>query len=484
MRAGRLSFVLMLVAVLALLLAACGQSSPQTNNAGSATESAQEEPAATEQTEAAEEEAAEEVEPTEEPEATAESEPAAAGEPVEIEFWTLLTGALGERLDAQVQAFNASQNEVRVVNVFQGGYDELNQKLLASVAGGNPPPVTMIDYILVPFYAQQGVFLPLKEVATQEDLDEYLPSLLTDLSYQGDVYGLPYNRSTQGLYYNKELFEEVGLDPEDPPSTWEEYREYATKITEAEGNKAGGYATFQRWYFEPFLGQWGGQMNDAECNPTFQESAGVEMMSFFQGLHHEDEVVVMPANLSGGFDQQAIEFITGQVGMLLQSTAIQGFIGDTVDFPWGFTMLPEGPEGRVVTHGGGNLAITTSATPEQREAAWKFLDWITSPEQSGEFHMATGYMPSSEAVLDLEAVQTFHKEHPSWLTSVEQLEFARPTSCLVVNTGGLYVEVITEAIERILINNEEPEATLAQAAEELQTEIDRRRTAGELIEVK
>ncbi len=406
----------------------------------------------------------------------------AAG-PVELEFWTLLTGSLAETLDNQVNRFNESQDEVRIINVFQGDYEETNQKLLASVAAGNPPPLTMIDYILVPFYAQQGVFLALKDVATADELAGYIPALLSDLSYQGDVYALPYNRSTQGLYYNRDLFEAVGLDPDAPPETWEEFAEYSQIFTESGEGRSGSYANFTRWFFEPFLYEWGGQMNDENCNPTFHTTGGVDVMSFFQDLYHDQGYVILPSNLSGGFDQQALEFITQRVGMMRQSTAIQGFIGNTVEFDWGFGMLPAGPEGRAVTHGGGNVAITTSTTPEQRKAAWTFLKWLTSPEQSGEFHMATGYMPSSYAVLDLPEVKAFHAEHPSWLVSVEQLDFARATSCLVVNTAAVYHNVMTEAIQRIIINDEDPEAVLNEAAADLQMEIDNRRAAGELIDL-
>ena len=471
-RKSRAWFIYPIILLLfVLFLSACSQQEADPEEAEEPTADVEaEEPAAEEE---AEEPATEEE--AEEP--AAEEEMA---EPVTIEFWTLLTGSLAETLDQQVQTFNATQDEVVVVNVFQGSYEETNQKLLAAVAAGNAPPVTMIDYILVPFYAQQGVFLSLTEVATEEELASYYPQLLDDLSYQGEVYGLPYNRSTQGLYYNQDMFSELGLEP---PQTWEEFAEASRTITESSDDRFGSYANFTRWFFEPFVNEWGGQMNDTDCNPTFHTTGGVEAMEFFQDLFHEDGYVDLPSNLSGNFDQQALEFITEKAGMIRQSTAIQGFIGSVVDFDWGFTMLPAGPEGRAVSHGGGNLAITTFASEEEQQAAWKFISWLTAPEQSAEFHMATGYMPSSPAVLELPHVQEFHAENPSWLVSVDQLEFALPTSCVVVNTSAIYHSVMTEAVERIIINNEDPQTVLDQAAGELQAEIDRRRDTNEIIDV-
>lgn len=401
-------------------------------------------------------------------------------ERIELEFWTLLTGNLAEALDRQVQAFNQSQDEIFIVNVNQGGYQELQQKLLAAVAAGEPPVITMVDYINVPFYAQQGVFEPIDNLASEEDMADFIPALLQDLSYNGQVYALPYNRSTQGLYYNKDLFAEIGLDPEHAPETWEEFRELSQQITESKAGRYGSFANFIRWYFEPFVYQWGGRMNDEACNPVFHQEGAIEMMTFFQDLYL-DGYATLPSNLSGTFDQQALEFINGDVGTMRQSTAIQSFIGNAVDFEWGFGMLPAGPAGRAVTHGGGNVAISAKATDEQKQAAWAFVRFLTDAERSAEFHMATGYMPSRYSVLDREEVKAFHAEHPSWLVSVEQLEYARPTACVVLNVPE-YHNIITEAIDRVIINGEDPAAVINGAAAELQTAIDALRAEGNLIQ--
>ena len=401
---------------------------------------------------------------------------------VEIEFWTLLTGALGERLDALIQEFNQSQSEVRIINVNQGGYNELQQKMLASVAAGNPPVMTMVDYKYVPFYAREGVLEPLNGFLSEEDLADLIPGLLTDLTFNGQVYALPFNRSTQGLYYNKDLFRAAGLDPERPPTTWDEVRTMACQLTDASKQQYGIYAIGNmQWHYEPLVLQAGGAVSDDQCNFTFSNEYGRAAADFLQDLVHEDGCAVVPSNLTGPFDQQAIEFITGRVGMMRQSTAIQGFIGDAVGFDWGFAMMPAGPAGQAVTSGGANIAIGAKASQEQKEAAWKFLEWITSAEKSAEFHMATGYMPTRYSVLAREDVQQFHAEHPSWLISVEQLDYAKPTNCGVLNAPE-WQPVIEAALDRIVINNEDSATVLAAAEQELQQTIDRTRAEDKLIQ--
>jgi sn-glycerol 3-phosphate transport system substrate-binding protein len=404
-------------------------------------------------------------------------------EPVEIEFWTLLTGPLGERLDSMISEYNDSQGNVVVVNVNQGGYNEIQQKMLAALAAGDPTYVaTMIDYKNVPFYANSGVLEPISDWASDEDMADFIPGLLTDLTLNDKVYALPMNRSTQGLYYNKDLFARAGLDPEKPPQTWEEVREYGMAIAALGDEYSGTYGTGNmQWYFEPLVYEFGGEFSDAECNFTFNDEFGVAAATYLQDLIHKDGAAIIPANLSGPFDQQMSEFVQGNIGMIRQSTAVNGFISDVVDFDWGFTMFPEGPAGRAVTGGGANVAIGAHATDEEKAAAWDFIRWLTNAENSAAFHMATGYMPSRYSVAELPEVQAFYEDHPTWQISVDQLDFSRPTSCAVLNSPQ-WAAVIESNMDRILINNEDVQTVLDEAVAELNEALEAVRADGTLIQ--
>ncbi len=137
--------------------------------------------------------------------------------PVEIELWSLLKEAKAEVLDDQTARFNESQNDVVVTVIHQGGYNPLNEKITAAASAGNLPAIIMTDYLNVAFYAQQGILSPLNDLIPQEVLKDYFPGLLTDLTVDGELYGIPYSRSTQGLYVNKDLLAKAGIDA--PPTT-------------------------------------------------------------------------------------------------------------------------------------------------------------------------------------------------------------------------------------------------------------------------
>jgi len=393
--------------------------------------------------------------------------------PVKIEFWTLLTGTLAEILDGQVQEFNRIQDEVEIINVNQGGYRALQTKLLAAVAAGTPPVITMVDYLYVPYYAKVGAFLPIDELASPEDMADFIPGLLEALKYKDRVYALPLNRSTQGLFINKDLFRAVGLDPEHCPENWDEFREFALKLTDPAKEQYGtlGYTMLTTWMWPALVYQNGGELCDDKCNIKFTEPPAVEATKFLQDLIWKDKVALIPSTLGGTWAEEIVDFTDGRVGMLYDSTGSIIEIHEMAKFDSAFCMLPAGPVRRAVTGGGANVAISAKASREEQEAAWKFIKWLTGPEQTAYWHIHTGYMPARYSALELPEVKEFHKEYPEFLVSIEQLKYAYSTSCLERNIPEFRI-LLRESLQRILLNNEDVKTVLDELAAELQPLVD------------
>jgi len=464
MRKSKLFLLVALLLIVVQVIAAC---------APAAEPEATAEPAAPETEEAAPPEE-EEMEEEEEPAATEEQEALA---PIEIEFWTMLGGDLCEKVSEYVEKFNGMQDEVIVTEVNQGGYEPLLEKQLASVAAGNFPPVTLMDYKVVPFFASNGILEPISNWASEEDMQDFIPALLNDLTYDGTVYALPFNRSYQGVYYNKDLFRAAGLDPDSPPETWEEYAEFVDQIG-AIGDDVWGSYVYRRSH-EHIL-SFGEPISDANCDVTINSERGVEALQYMADLNFVHGALV-PAQLSGPFDQTAIEFIQGKVGMYSGSIAIQNRVKESVDFDWGFSLLPEGPYGdRAWLGGGGNVAMSASADPEIKEAAWKFVSFLSSAEQSADWHMTTGYLPTRYSVANLPEVIEFYEDNPSWQTSVDGAEFIFPTPCAIVNIPQ-YVSIERPNADRIVLNGEDAQEVMDQLAEELQILIDEKRLEDTLM---
>jgi sn-glycerol 3-phosphate transport system substrate-binding protein len=332
----------------------------------------------------------------------------------------------------------------------------------------------------VPWYAQGGWLEPLDKWITAAELADFIPGLLLDLKYEGQTYALPYNRSTQGIFYNKDLMREAGLDPEDAPETWDEFREAACAISELGDDIYGAYAWQSRWFWGPFIYAWGGQINDAECNVAWNSPEAVAAFTFMQNLK-KDGCAGVPANLTGGFTQSNAEFVQGTVGFVWTSTALNSWIGDVVDFDYGFMMMPSGPAARAVTHGAANLSIHSNKSEAEKAAAWEFVQFLTSPEATAEFHMATGYMATRYSALELPEVKAFHTENPYYRISIDQLEYAFPTSCIEFSVPEYQEVVQGMAIPDIYINERDVATVLAESAAEVQAYVDEYRAAGTLI---
>lgn len=145
------------------------------------------------------------------PAAQTGSEPA-AGTPVEIDFWYSLGGANGELIEAMTADFNASQEQVFVRPAYQGDYYTNHSKVLAAVAAGNQPDVTMIEVASVGAFADAGVIERLSPY-TQGAETDYIDGLMGNSYWKEELYAIPFNRSTPLLYVNKTLLKEVGKAP-------------------------------------------------------------------------------------------------------------------------------------------------------------------------------------------------------------------------------------------------------------------------------
>jgi sn-glycerol 3-phosphate transport system substrate-binding protein len=147
---------------------------------------------------------------------------------VTLTFWYPVDvgGGLAKVVDGMVRDFNSEHPDIQVTPVYSGSYDVTLQKLQAGTLAGTMPDVAVTELSALTVLAALGAAQPLDELVAAEGgrtfLDRFWPSMLTNTVYGGKTYGIPFQRSTPVMYYNKEAFREVGLDPEKPPVTWDD----------------------------------------------------------------------------------------------------------------------------------------------------------------------------------------------------------------------------------------------------------------------
>ena len=278
--------------------------------------------------------------------------------------------------------------------------EEMFDKLLTQIAGNNPPDTAYVSDWMTGALAQNEGLLAVGEYITKStviDLDDYVPAFLQPAQVDGVQYGLPFASETTGLFYRTDRFEEVGLDPNHPPETWEEFREYAELLTDTANNKY-GYAVFAppseaAYYFYPWLWQAGGdQVNPDDPNDVIWDSPeGQKAADFYTSLAQYSPQDLLNATSWDG----RVPFANGDIGMYMAGAWFAGVL--LTEFPdatglWAAAPLPQ-DERCATTIAGDHLVIFRNT--DNPEAAFKWIEFLSAPENMVEYNLGTPDYPGT-----------------------------------------------------------------------------------------
>mgnify|MGYP001445126269 CR=1 FL=1 len=387
----------------------------------------------------------------------------ASNQPVEIEFWYPYSGVAGETVEELVRRFNASQNDVVVKAVFQGDYYENHAKVLAAIPAGNQPDVTIVEIASIGAFAQPGALEDLTPYVERDkvDLNDYWPGLMLNSYWNGKLVALPFFRSTPIMYMNVTMLKEAGLDPSGP-KTWEELREYARALTVKE--KRWGFTTpIDIWFYEALVFQSGGSiLSDDGTRVLFHSPEGVAPVKFWKEMIEEGIMKFPPGEKYNAWQVADTDFFNQQVGLMFQSTGgLAGRLRQAEGkFELGTAFLPKNKEYGVPT-GGANIVILSKS--DKKEAAWTFVKWITSTEQTAFASMQTGYLPTSKSAAETPEMKKWFEEMPQFKVALDQLAYARPRP-MVPAYKEMQELIMTELQRAVISTNLPPEQVIAEAA--------------------
>jgi multiple sugar transport system substrate-binding protein/sn-glycerol 3-phosphate transport system substrate-binding protein len=326
-----------------------------------------------------------------------------------ITWWHNHTGSREEGLNELIADFNET-NEcgITVVGESQAGYDEIRDKVNASISAGEAPAALIVGYQNDQAFYQlnQGLadlnpFLndPTWGLSEEEQAD-FFPSFFTQSvhpAFDNQRLGFPPNRSMEVLYYNQTWLEELGFDG--PPATPDEFREMACAAAEANGDGTGGYilrddaSAMAAWTYA-----FGGDLlTEDGTGYVLNSPATVEAMTFLQGLYNDGcayfftegfpnpEFAARRAVFAQG-SSSGMPFYAGDIATVAEE---QGREPDA----WGVAAIPHTTPDPVMNVYGGDVMITAN-TPEQELAAWEFIKWYTSPEIQARWVGISGYFPT------------------------------------------------------------------------------------------
>lgn len=338
-------------------------------------------------------------------------------------------GLLNEIFDEMIAKYE-EENEHIEIDFQTIGFTESNQRYAVWASNETFPDV---------FYTQEPLMMAYNEYYVR--LDEYLdndedlkndifPNLRENSKFQGETTFIPANGSTLMLWYNKEIFEEAGLDPDSPPSTTEELVEYAKIITEKTGtpaiglhSKVGGddLSQVMSSFYQLFSGE---DVLDSEKQEyTFLQSdenkqALVDAFQYWYDLDHKHGVTQPNITQYERFDIRPL-FEDGQVAMLIDGIwmmQLEGVAEGIETGKYANAALPEGP-------GGSNKSILNFAgwsiakNSEHPEEAWKLIQYLMETENQIT-HSKYGSVP----ILASEVEQNPEIEKDVWQVALESVE--------------------------------------------------------------
>ncbi len=358
---------------------------------------------------------------------------AAQAQQTEISFFypVAVGGPITKLIDEYAAEFTKDNPGIKVTPIYAGSYQDTIVKALTAHKSGTPPVTSVVLSTDMFTLIDEDAIVPIDNfVKTADDkawLGSFYKAFMLNSRSGGKTWGIPFQRSTVVLYYNKELFKAAGLDPNKPPATWAEMADAARKLTvkDASGNVT-QYGVqipssgFPYWLFQGLAIQNGVALaNDSGNAVRFDDPAVIEALQYWidltkQGVHP-------PGIVEWGTTPK--DFFEKKVAMMWTTTGNLTNVRNNAKFDFGVAMLPAGKQ-RGSPTGGGNFYIFKKATPAQQEAAFKFAQWMTQPERAAKWSMDTGYVATSEAAYNTAALKKYGTEFPPALVARDQLPYA------------------------------------------------------------
>ena len=371
-------------------------------------------------------------------------------------------------IDALCEEYHKENPNVKVTPVYAGSYADTRTKVQAAIKGGNTPDLAImfsIDlYSLLSMDAIADIDSFCTTDADKEWLNGFYDGFMMNSRDGETTYGIPWQRSTIVLYYNKDAFEAAGLDPEQPPKTWDELKEDAKKLTITENGQTTQYGIqipsdgYAYWMLQTFCVQQDGfnLMNDTGTETYYDDERTAKGLEFWKSLADDGS---MPEGIVAWATTPS-DFLEGKTAMMYHTTGNLTNVKNNANFNFGVAMLPANESYGSPT-GGGNFYIFKGVSKERQQAAFDFIKWMTDDERVAQWSIDTGYVATRPSAYDTERMQEYAKEFPYCLVARDQLEYGYAE--LSTYNQAEVQKAIDDAISYVMTDQQDVESALATA---------------------
>jgi multiple sugar transport system substrate-binding protein len=371
-----------------------------------------------------------------------------------------------DSLQTQVKAFEASHPNIKV-NLTYVNSDVALQKLTVALQGGKGPDITyqygtnMAQVATTP----KAVDLTSRVQAAGYDWNDFPSGERDVFTVGGKVYGVPALVDNLAVVYDKALFAAAGIPEPTAGWTWDDLVSAATKLSDP-GKKQFGLvfpidgSETEVWQYIAMLWEAGGDLLTPDGKKTaFASPQGVTALTALQQLAQAKALYLDPTPDS---PKAAQLFNAGRIGMFI--TGPWG-LSDFPDVKYGVQIMPSFPGGSHETIAGPDAWVIIDNGSDRANAAWTFLQWLTSPQQVLQDALATGHLPTRSSVASMPGFSSFATKFPGvdvFVANLANVKKARPS----ITTYPQISQQLGQAVTSVLLGKASPDQALADAAKQ------------------
>ena len=398
----------------------------------------------------------------------------------EIQWWHAFTGRLGTLLAEQVDKFNASQSDYKVIASHKGNYSEtLNAGIAAFRAGEQPHILMVFEVGTATMMAAGGAIKPVHEVmadgGAEFNPDGYLGAVKGYYTTtEGKMLSLPYNSSTPVIYVNRDLFASAGLDPDMDLSTWQQVDAALAALKDG-GVDCPLTTAWQSWVHLENLSAY----HNVPFATKENGFAGLDTELAFNGPVQVKHIETMGNWVKDGKfiyagrrNEGGANFRAGECALFTESSAGYAGVKTQAEFDFQIRSLPywQGVEGapQNTIIGGSSLWVLSRHENEEYTGVAEFLSFLSTSDIQAKWHQDTGYLPITLAAAEQTQAEGFYERNPGTEIAGIQMTTKAPTP----NSKGLRLGsfdqirgIIDEELEAVWSGDKTAQAALDSAVE-------------------
>ncbi|MFP4323490.1 MAG: extracellular solute-binding protein, partial [Anaerolineales bacterium] len=369
-------------------------------------------------------------------------------------------------------------------------YTEVFDSAVLAAGQGNPPDIVQVDESLTQIAIDSQLFQPISAIASEEQLaekrDDLLPIVTEFFTLDEDLWSIPWNSSNPIFYYNRDLFEAAGLDPDSPPTTYDEMLEQCAVIMAAELDGVTACANWPlvSWFVEQWLAMQGEPLlnnengRSARASEVFLQTEAAQRI-FNWWAEMAENGYYQYTGQAGDYNGEGFAFLSQTTAMHINSTAgislLEAF-SQAQGWNLGIAPLPRptADADSGVTVGGGSLFVMDGISDAETQAAVDFIFYLTNTENMAIWHQGTGYYPNTQSAIDLTEEQGFWEENPGYRIALDQALNSEPspaTAGIVVGPAAAVRSIIEETVQSIIDADEDVNEALLAAEARINEEL-------------